>query len=200
MGKVMVKKVYIPEDEERLTSEHYDRMGFELLTSNLCTVRNEAGAVIRKYYENIYKFDYADNNAEQRWKIYKEYKAKKRELERANSESEGGYVPTKALLILGIIFSIIAFPFVPMFFGNEFGEFVTWKIGLLSSYQSFDTVIFVGALFLAPIIGGLLALFVNLIQYAFSRKRKLLKAIDRIPVLRKEIEELTYKAQSLKNQ
>ncbi len=210
MSKFKLITIKMSATEYTLTSNHYSRMGFELVDISHYKGTHYRGSVGGNnvsvtphdydYYECLYKFDMARKNASKLWKLYKQYKEKKKQVSRKEEESRGEFSPTKAFLPLMIILAIIIFPFVPMLFENDFGEFSSWKIGLFSSHKSFDTEIFVGALFLSPLTGASLTLFFELISFAFTHKKRRLNAIAKIPVLNKELEELTIKAQSLQNQ
>ena len=192
MKDLKIVKVTIKENEIQLISSYYEMLGFELVQSKLMAHRNRLGVVIDEFYENVYKFDFKQANANELWHRYKVYKKKNAELRSAISESNGNMELTKSFVPIGIVLMIVAFLFIPVAFGNGFGEFVSWKIGWVSSYKSFDIGIFIAAVVISPLLGFFLSLCVQLILFMCNRNKRLLKAIERIPKLEEEIQELIY--------
>ena len=208
MGNFKLINVRMEANEYNAIASHYSRMGFEMIDRSHYKGTNYSGTVsgsnisvspnTEDYYKCLYKFNMAQKNAKKLWNIYKKYKKQNREMERKKEESKGNFHPTKTFLPMIIVLAIITFFFVPMLFGNNFGEFVSWEIGLFSSRKSFDFLIFVMALLIAPISGFVVSLTIQLIMYAFSYKKRRLIAIEQLPILQKEIENLTQKANLLR--
>lgn len=210
MSTFKLLDVKMSDTEYTLMSNHYSRMGFELVDISHYKGTHYNGSVSGNnvsvtpydydYYKCLYKFDMTQKNAEKLWELYKQYKEKNRQLGRKEEESRGGFSPTKAFLPIVIILAIIIFPFIPMIFEYDFGEFITWRQSLFSIDKELDVLPLIASVLLSPLSSVLLTLIFELISFAFAHKKRRLNAIERIPILKKELEELTIKAQSLQNQ
>jgi hypothetical protein len=175
-------------------------MGFEIINGSLVTQKNEHGTVLNSYYKYNLKFDRDQKNADKLWGNYKTYKKKRAELKVRRIESVGAtYMYGKFMLTFTIILGILLLPFVPMIFGNDFCDF-THTVGFLFDLErKFDAVMFFSSLAISFLSGLAVGTVIEAIKAAVTRNKRMILAIDRIPALEAEIDEVVKKAEALRS-
>ena len=200
MANYKILTVNFPEDEKEVALSHYDRMGFEVINGSLITQKNEHGTVINSFYKYNMKFDRDQKNADKIWETYKAYKKKRVELKVRRFESVGAtYMSGKLMLTFTIIFGILLLPFVPMIFGNDFCDFTHTTGFLFDLKREFDAVMFFSSLAISFLSGLAIGTVIEAIYAAVTRNKRMILAIDRIPALEAEIDEIVKKAVALRN-
>ena len=186
----------------------YKKLGFELIdihhykdngTSYSGTVHNGYVSFSKDkydYYKCYFKFDMKKKTARSRWKTYKKYIRKQEEISNNHWVSRGHLHFSKAFIPMGIILTLIIFPFVPMLFDHDFAEFISWTRDLFEIDKRLDVIPLTMSILLAPITGFWLSSIIELISYAFTFKRRRLNAISKIPVLEKELKVLVDRIQN----
>lgn len=176
----------------------YTRMGFELVTDTQYERRNDRGETVGEYSELLFKFRPDRENGKRLWEIYKSYKKKEKELEERKEQSTGAVsFSIKAVLILTAVLTVILTPFMPILFGEGFGDFYTMRGFLFDLEKVFDTFLFVMSIFLALVIGFGVAMLVEVLKGVLCRKKRLVAALDRIPRLQQEMQDLLAEADGL---
>lgn len=200
MANYKILTVNFPENEKEATVSHYEKMGFEVINGMLVTQKNEHGTVTGTYCKYNMKFDRDQKNADKLWETYKTYKKKRAELKVREIESVGAtYMSGKVMLTLTVIFGIILLPFVPMIFGNDFCDF-THTVGFLFDLErKFDAVMFFSSLAISFLSGLAVGTVIEAIKAAVTRNKRMILAIDRIPALEAEIDEIVKKAEALRS-
>ncbi len=198
MANIKVLSINISENEKDTVLSQYEKMGFEVINGMLVTQKNEHGTVTNTYYNYNLKFDRSQKNADKLWSIYKDYLKKKNELRYRRSDEAGQMlISPKTFFTLALIFTVVLIPFTPIIFGNGIFDFSSSSI--FASSSGFDFTTFILS-FLVALCGGFaIAPFAAMIQSAATRGKRMLLAIDRIPALENEIEELLKTAQELRS-
>ena len=201
MSKIKLIYIRIEAYEAQDTLSLYKKMGFELIDCQHYSGTEYRGEgciqqVDYDYYECCFKFDMEEKNAKSRLKAYKKYLQKRKELSNKRSERAGKMLLTKAFLPITIILTLIIFPLIPMIFDYEFAEFISWRQDIFSIDKELDVLPLISSLILAPLAGICVSLILELIFYAFTFKRRRLKAADEIPTLEKELQDIICKIQN----
>lgn len=201
MSKIKMKSVTIQAYEVNYMLNLYKKMGFELIDSQHYSGTKYCGeAIVQRidydYYECCFKFDMGQDKAESRWDTYQKYTQKGKQLSNKQRERSGEIIFTRAFVPVIIIMALIFFPFIPMMFGYDFGEVINWNQDLFSVDVEFDWVLLIGSVVLASLIGVIFSLIFELILYAFTFKKRRLKAVDEIRILEKELNDIIYKIQN----
>lgn len=190
--------INVSEDESKTVVRHYERMGFELVKSILVTNKNEHGTVTSTYYNCNFKFDRDQKNAKGLLAIYKDYKKKKEELRYRRSDEAGQMlISPKTFFTFALIFTVVLLPFAPAIFGNGIFDFSAYS--MFGSSSGFDFTTFILSALTALCGGFAIAPFAAMIQSAATRGKRMVIAIDRIPALEAEIDEIVKKAEALRN-
>ena len=200
MANYKILTVNFPDNEMESALVHYEKMGFQVISGSHVTSKNEHGTIVNSYYKYNMKFDLDQKNGDKLWETYAAYKKKRAELKVRRFESVGAtYMSGKLMLMFTVIFGIILLPFIPMIFGNDFFDFTHTTGFLFDVKREFDAVMFFSSLAISFLSGLAIGTVIEAIYAAVTRNKRMVLAIDRIPALEDEIDELIKKAEELRN-
>ena len=210
MKKTKLIDIKIAADDYNVISNHYSRMGFEMVDGQHYMGTKYHGSVYDDgfnieqsnydYYICTYKFDMSAKNAKERWKMFKKYKKLNKTEERLYSDKYGDfYVKGIPFLIIFIFLATLILLLFPLCFDNKIGDYYTLQDSFfgLGGHMAFSFGLFALGMFVSVVVGLSLAFAEQGIWFVCTRKKRKLNALAQIPIVRQSIEKLTIKAANL---